>query len=104
MSSFNAYKSRTDRQTVDSQLRQTGYYVSTMSQTLLSSPAPSFITAPPAFALIWGHISALQPIGQLDLSIPEMAWAWARPEASVRGATGWLVTRGKKTERGGKTI
>lgn len=35
------------------------------------------------------------PIRQLDASLLEMPWARARPEASVRGATGWLVTRGK---------
>lgn len=34
------------------------------------------------------------------MSVLEMAWAWARPEASVRGATGWLVARGKDRERG----
>lgn len=104
MNSFNKYKGRTDRQSVVSLVRQTGCYVSIIPQTLLSSPPPSFIAAPPVSALIWGHLSALQPIRQLDVSIPEMAWAWARPEASVRGATGWLVTRGKKTERGGEDI
>lgn len=65
-----------------------------MSQISLSSP-PSFIAAPPVSALIWGHLSALRPIRWQDASVPEMPWAWARPEASVRGATGWLVTRGK---------
>lgn len=39
------------------------------------------------------------PIRQLDASLLEMPWARAGPEASVRGATGWLVTRGK---RGGR--
>ena len=66
-----------------------------MSQTLLSSSPPSFIAAPPVSALIWGHLSALGPIRRPDASVPEMPWARARPEASVRGATGWLVTRGK---------
>lgn len=68
---------------------------SAMSQTLLSSSPPSFIAAPPVSALIWGHLSALGPIRRPDASVPEMPWARARPEASVRGATGWLVTRGK---------
>lgn len=82
---------------------------SAVSQTLLSSSPPSFIAAPPVSALIWGHLSALGPIRRPDASVPEMPWARARPEASVRGATGWLVTRGKglrqrerETERGGK--
>lgn len=68
---------------------------STISQTLLSSSPPSFIAAPPLADLIWGHLSALRPIRQLDASLLEMPWARSRPEVSVRGTTGWLVTRGK---------
>lgn len=59
--------------------------------------------SPPIAALIWGHISALGPIRWLDASLPEMLWAQARSEVLVKGATGWLVTRGFKQREGVST-
>lgn len=67
-------------------------------QTLLSSSPPFFIVAaqPRLLLTLYGvHLSALWPIRFLDTSLLEVPWARARPEVSVRGATGWLVTRGK---------
>lgn len=75
---------------------------STMSKTS-SSPPPSFISAPPVSALIWGHLSALQPIGWLAVSIPAMAWAWDRPQSSVR-RTRLAADKGQRQQGGENKI
>lgn len=77
-------------------LKDAGKYRTIKTALLSWGHAPS--------ALIWGRLWACQPIRGLDVSVLDMAKAWARSWTSVRGTTVWMVARGKDRQRKRETI
>lgn len=85
----------TQRETVRSLAAQTDTLLCHKLCYLLLLPPLSQSCNPAPCCPNMGHLSALRPIRRVDASLLEMPWARARPEVSVRGATHWLVARGK---------